>query len=276
MLAYIWSSYQMWNDWVAFGGWLWLGIFLMFKWGPLIIENRSPKGVCNRVGTTVASPDPVVTISANGVYPELGIWPARGVRWGVITFLTARAYIICPTVLAYKIGQGKQGVNVFWNAHLQIFTDHRELPPHVYQALRHMGKSYKPEMPVFFNIFPLIINDPTEEQLGEYAIRFESLGIPREKFKQVRPILEQYACTMSVFRYEAGLTKFNESLEQALRVANADNAKLRALVETWSDYGDRMTRKFLRPELPPSPSMMEKFGRATNPAMEEEELPQNR
>ena len=276
LLAYTWASHQVFNTWFALGGWVWLGAFLMFKYGPIVIENRSPKGICNRVGTTVATAEPVATIPANGIYPELGIWPARTLRWGIITFLTARAYIICPTVMAYRVGQGKQGVNVLWNAHLQFFSDHRELPPHVYQALKHLGRLYKPEIPVFFNIFPLMIHELTPEQLEEYTTRFENIGISRQKFKEIRPILEQCAATLTVFKYTPGLTKFDETLDQALRVANADNAKLRALVETWSDYGDRMTRKFLRPELPPSPSALEKFGRATTPASEEDELPQGR
>jgi hypothetical protein len=261
------------TGWVL-GGWFWLFIILLFKWGPAIIENRSPKGVSNKIGTTLASAEPVVVIPAQGTWPELGVWPAKTVRGlGVYAYLTCRGYIICPTKLAYIIGEQNRGVNVFWNCHLEFFPDHRELPPHVLQALKSMRRpQYKPEIPAFFNIRPLMVNNPTPEQIEDFRKQFESIGVVRETFdKSIKPILETYASTLSLFRYKEPLTETGESLMQALRVADADNSRLRSSLEHWMDYATRMEDRMRDDKPVPPPSLMDRMPKMTGQGREDQE-----
>jgi len=262
------------NTGVYLGGWLWLGVILIFKWGPAIIENRSPKGVSNKIGTTIASAEPVLVIPAQGTWPELGVWPAKTVRGlGVYAYLTCRGYIICPTQLAYIIGEQNRGVNVFWNCHLEFFPDHRELPPHVLQALRGMRRpQYKVEVPAFFNIRPLLVNDPTPEQIEKFRGQFENLGIKRDAFdKTVKAILESYASDLSRFKYKEPLTESGESLMQALRVADADNSRLRDSLEHWMDYATRMEDRMRGGAPEPPPSFIDRTTKMIKPPSAETE-----
>jgi len=268
------SSRGFYNTGIYLGGWLWLGVFIMLKWGPAIIENRSPKGVSNKIGTTLASAEPVLVVPAQGTWPELGVWPAKTVRGlGVYAYLTCRGYIICPTALAYIIGEQNRGVNVFWNCHLEFFPDHRELPPHVLQALKGMRRPrYNPEVPAFFNIRPLMVNDPTTEQVEKFKKQFEEIGIDRDSFdKNIRPILETYASDLSRFKYKEPLTESGESLMQALRVADADNSRLRDSLEHWMDYATRMEDRMRggAPERPPS--FFDSTAKAVKPPIEDTE-----
>lgn len=262
------------NTGIYLGGWGWLFVFIIVKWGPAIIENRSPKGVSNKIGTTLASAEPVLVIPAQGTWPELGVWPAKTVRGlGVYAYLTCRGYIICPTALAYIIGEQNRGVNVFWNCHLEFFPDHRELPPHVLQALRGMRRpQYNVDIPAFFNIRPLMVNDPTDEQIEEFRKQFENIGVTRGEFdKSIRPILETYASTLSKFQYKEPLTESGESLMQALRVADADNSRLRDSLEHWMDYATRMEDRMRGGAPAPPPSMMERIPKLMKPPGEETE-----
>jgi len=261
------------SGWVI-GGWLWLFIILLFKWGPTVIENRSPKGVSNKIGTTLASAEPVLVIPAQGTWPEFGVWPAKTVRGlGVYAYLTCRGYIICPTKLAYVIGEQNRGVNVFWNCHLELFTDHRELPPHIRQALIGMRRpQYKPEIPAFFNIRPLMVNNPTPEQVEDYKKQFEELGFDRKMFdKSIKPILETYAATLSQFKYKAPITESGESLMEALKVADADNARLRDSLEHWMDYATRMEDRMRGGAPEPPPSIFDRTMKTVKPPTEEAE-----
>lgn len=256
------------------GGWLWLGVVLIVKWGPAIIENRSPKGVSNKIGTTLASAEPVLVIPAQGTWLELGVWPAKTVRGlGVYAYLTCRGYIICPTQLAYIIGEQNRGVNVFWNCHLEFFPDHRELPPHVLMALRGMRRpQYNVDIPAFFNNRPLMVNDPTPEQVEAFKKQFENIGVDRDTFdKAIKPILETYASTLSKFKYKEPLTESGESLMQALRVADADNSRLRDSLEHWMDYATRMEDRMRGGAPEPPPSLIDRTARAIKPPTGETE-----
>ena len=254
-------TYNFFNSWWAIGGWIWLGVFVAFKLGPAIIENRSPKGISNKIGTTIASAEPVLVIPAQGPWPELGVWPARTVRGlGVYAYLTCRGYIICPTALAYIVGEQNRGVNVFWNCHLEFFPDHRELPPHVLTSLRSMKRpAYNPLIPSFFNIRPILVNEPTAEEIEVFRRQFEHVGITRSVFDEtVKPILETYAAKLSKFKYKEPLTGGGETLMSALKVANADNAGLRDSLEHWMDYATRMEDRMRGPTPAPPPNVLER------------------
>lgn len=254
-------SYGWFNSWWAVGGWIWLALLLMLKWGPAIIENRSPKGISNKIGTTVASAEPVLVIPAQGPWPELGVWPARTVRGlGVYAYLTCRGYVICPTALAYIIGEQNRGVNVFWNCHLEFFPDHRELPPHVLESLRGMRRpQYNPDIPAFFNIRPLMVNDPTPEEIEVFRKQFERLGVVRKAFdSDVLPILEIFASKLSKFKYREPLTNSGETLMGALKVADADNARLRDSLEHWMDYATRMEDRMRGPAPAPPTNVLDR------------------
>lgn len=267
-------SYGWFNAWWAIGGWIWLGIFLTVKWGPQLIENRSPKGISNKIGTTVASAEPVLVIPAQGPWPELGVWPARTVRGlGVYAYLTCRGYIVCPTALAYIVGEQNRGVNVFWNCHLEFFPDHRELPPHVLLALKGMRRpAYNSAIPAFFNIRPLLINNPTPEEKETFRREFEQLGIARDVFDQfVLPKMETFATKLSEFKYKEPLTDSGESLMQALRVADADNQRLRESLEHWMDYATRMEDRMRGPMPAPPENVLDKVSARMRPPQDTEQ-----
>jgi hypothetical protein len=273
VVSKVMPSYGFYNAWWAIGGWIWLGIFLAFKWGPAIIENRSPKGISNKIGTTIASAEPVLVIPAQGPWPEMGVWPAKTVRGlGVYAYLTCRGYIICPTALAYIVGEQNRGVNVFWNCHLEFFPDHRELPSHILESLRGMRRpAYNSAIPAFFNIRPLLVNDPTAEEIETYRKQFEAIGISKKVFGEtVRPILEIYASKLSKFKYVEPLTESGETMMQALRVADADNARLRDSLEHWMDYATRMEDRMRGPAPEPPQSILERTGGKLRPEQESE------
>lgn len=229
--GWVWGGNGYYNNFFAWGGWLWLGIFMMFKWGPMVIALGSPKGVSNKIGTTIASAEPVLVIPPEGDYPEMGVWPAKTYRsLGVYAYLTCAGYIICPTKLAYIIGEQNRGVNVFWNCRLRLISDHAELAPHIKTALRGMKRPpYVAEMPCYCGIYPLLVKDPTDENLEEYRTWFEGKGISRELFdgdpkKQiigVRQKLDQYAADLSMFKYDEAVMHPGKMFESQIRSQNA-------------------------------------------------------
>jgi len=231
--GWVWAGSGYFNNAFAWGGWLFLGIFMMFKWGPMVIALGSPKGVSNKIGTTIASAEPVLVIPPEGDYPEMGVWPAKTYRsLGVYAYLTCAGYVICPTRLAYIIGEQNRGVNVFWNSRLRLITDHAELAPHIRTALRGMKRPpYVEAMPCYVGVYPLLVKDPTNEDLEEYRTWFERLGISRELFdgdpkKQiigVRQKLEQYAADLSMFKYDEATMHPGKMFESQIKSLNAHN-----------------------------------------------------
>ena len=206
LLGYVWGGHGWYNTFFAWGGWLWLVLLFVLLYGGKVVENRSPKFVSNVVGTTIASPHPIIELEPQGGWPRMGLFALRTVRGlGIYEYsMTCRAYCWMPSILANTIGQEEKGVNVFANAQLVRLSEHSELAPHLVDATRLMRRpAYNPEMPVYVAYFPLLVNDPTPEQLEEFKKEFEKLGVSREMFEpQIRGILERYACALSRFRYK--------------------------------------------------------------------------
>ena len=229
--GWVWAGDNYFNSAFAWGGWLWLGVFMMFKWGPMVIALGSPKGVSNKIGTTIASAEPVLVIPPEGDYPEMGVWPAHTYRsLGVYAYMTCQGYIIQPTALAYQIGEQNKGVNVFWNCRLRLITDHAELAPHIRTALRGMKRPpYVEQMPCYVGLYPLLMIDPSDEDLEEYRSWFERIGVSRELFDGdmkkgivgVRQKLDQYAADLSEFKYDEATLHPGKMFESQIRSQNA-------------------------------------------------------
>jgi len=224
LLGYVWGGQGYYNTFFAWGGWLWLVLLFLLLYGAKVVENRSPKFVSNVVGTTIAQPDPVITAEPQGGYPRMGLYPLRTVRGlGIYEFsMTCRAYAWCPVALGHKIGQEEKGVNVFGNANFVRLSEHSELAPHLLSAMRMMRRpAYNPEMTLYMAYFPLMVNEPTTEQIAEYRKRFMDLGINAQTFEtHGRQMLEQYACELSIFRYKEPFDKPEKMLESIINSQN--------------------------------------------------------
>jgi hypothetical protein len=212
IFGYVWSGSDNYNTFFAWGGWLWLGVITLFKFTPMLIGLRSPKFSSNKIGTTVATPDPITTVEPQGGYPEMALYPAGSVM--AMEFfdikMTTKALVWAPSSLVYVVGEQDKGVNVVVNCHLEKLAEHSELAPHLLEATNRVTRiGYKQNLPVYTGLFPLWINVLPVERLNEYRKRFADLGISKELFdgdreKQiigVRQILDQYAAETSKFQY---------------------------------------------------------------------------
>jgi hypothetical protein len=184
----------------------------------MLIGLRSPKFSSNKIGTTVATPDPITTVEPQGGYPEMALYPAGSVM--AMEFfdikMTTKALVWAPSALVYAVGEQDKGVNLVVNCHLQKLAEHSELAPHLLEATNRVTRiGYKQSLPVYCGLFPLMINVLPAERMNEYRKRFMDLGISQELFdgsaeKQIigaRQMLDQYAAETSKFRYGAEFTK---------------------------------------------------------------------
>ena len=224
LVAYIWGGHGYHNTMLAYGGYVVLGLIIMFKFTPMLIGLRSPKFSSNKIGTTIATPDPITTVEPQGGYPEMALYPPGSVM--AMEFfdikMSTKALVWAPSALMYVLGEQDKGVNVVANCNLQKLAEQSELAPHLLEATKRVTRiGYKQNLPVYTGLFPLLINAISKERLEEYRKRFEDLGITREIFDGslekkiigVRQILEQYAAETSKFRYGPEFTKPEQMLQ---------------------------------------------------------------
>lgn len=227
LVAWVWGGHGYYNSMLAYGGYIVLGIILLFKFTPMVIGLRSPKFSSNKLGTTIATPDPITTVEPQGGYPEMALYPPGSVM--AMEFfdikMSTKALVWIPSSLAYVLGEQDRGVNVVINCHLQKLAEHSELAPHLFEATKRVTRlGYKQNLPVYTGLFPLLINKLSPDRLDEYRKRFMDLGISREAFdgdleKQVigvRQILEQYASETSKFRYGEQFDKPEQMLQTVI------------------------------------------------------------
>jgi len=228
LVAYIWGGRGYCNTMLAYGGYVVLFVVVLFKFTPMLIGLRSPKFSSNKIGTTIATPDPITTVEPQGGYPEMALYPPGSVM--AMEFfdikMSTKALVWAPSALMYVLGEQDKGVNVVANCHLQKLAEQSELAPHLLEATKRVTRvGYKQSLPVYTGLFPLLINEVSKERLEEYRKRFEDLGISRELFdgsleKQVigvRQILEQYAAETSKFRYGPEFTKPEQMLQTIIK-----------------------------------------------------------
>jgi hypothetical protein len=218
LIGYVWGGSGEYNTFFAWGGWIWLAGIALFKFTPMLIGLRSPKFSSNKIGTTIATPDPITTTEPQGGYPEMALYPAGSVM--AMEFfdikMTTKALVWAPSALVYAVGEQDKGVNLVVNCHLQKLAEHSELAPHLLEATNRVTRvGYKQNLPVYTGLFPLMINVLPAERMNEYRKRFMDLGISQELFdgnadKQIigaRQMLDQYASETSKFRYGEEFTK---------------------------------------------------------------------
>ena len=222
------------DPWFTWGGWFtFIGIAL-FALTPLIVSRDSPKIISNKMGSTVASPQPILTIPAQSGHPAYGVWPAGSVKaWFVYEFATStRAYVIAPLDLAYTVGEEGKGINVFINAHLSGYIDHTQLPPHILESLTTMKKpGYSPAMPILYGWWPLMTNPVEEKEYKEYKALFRALGVPAEKEEDALRIMFMGSQKLTKFRYDDQLTNMEANLLRREKIVNSENADLREMIE---------------------------------------------
>jgi len=247
--GWVWGGEGMYNNFMAWGGWLWLGVFMMFKWGPMVIGLRSPKFSSNKIGSTIASPDPLTTVPPQGGYPEMALYPPGSVM--AMAFfdikISTKALVWAPTSLIYVLGEQDRGVNVVVNCHLEKLAERSELAPHLLEATNRVTRvGFKENLPIYVGLFPLLTNNLPPERLHEYRKRFADLGISKEAFDGqpgkkimaeditdekvivgVSQILEQYANETSRFRYGPEFTKPEQMQATIIKSQNSMIATLK-------------------------------------------------
>lgn len=240
ILSRVWASYGYFNSWYALGGWGLVGIFVMFFWGPLVVANRSPKFSSNKMGGTIASPQPILEVPSQGGWPDMVLYDPGSVK-GLGLYehtMSAKAYVWMPKALAYIVGEEDRGVNVVANCHLMQLSEHCELPPHLYDAMVMMRRpAYKSKMTCFLGLFPLMTNELTSEQVEYYRRRCEQFGVSRAAFDgevegrvPFKSVFEEYASATSRFRPDEKFTKgesMTKMLESIMKSQNSMIEKLR-------------------------------------------------
>jgi len=222
------------DPWFTWGGWFTSVAIALIALAPLIVSRDSPKITSNKLGSTVASPDPIQTIPAQSGHPAYGIWAGGSVKsWFVYEFATTtRAYIIAPLALAYTIGDGGKGVNVFINAHLEQYIDHTQLPPHILDGLESMKKpSYNPSMPILYGWWPMLTNPIDPKEYKEYREHFRNLGLPEDKIEDAMRFVEMASQKLTKFRYDEQLTNMESNLLRREKIVNSENADLKKMIE---------------------------------------------
>lgn len=267
LLAKVWATYGMYNTWYYVGGWGLAFLIGMFLLTPLIIANRSPKFSSTKIGGTIALPQPILTVPAQGGWPEMVMYDPGSVRgYGIENHReSAKGYVWLPWLLAIILGEGGRGVNVNANAKLVQLGEHCELAPHLYDAMIKYPK-YKAELPIWMGLFPELINNPTPEQLEYFKKRCEDYGIPRKVFEGTdgvvpfRVVLEEYASTLSKFRYPDLTLKSEQLWENVIRNQSAmvdrlkrDNAFFKSEITALQDLYK------VRKELPPEPTWRDRL-----------------
>lgn len=233
LISKVWATYGWYNTWYYIGGWGLAILIGMFLLGPLIVANRSPKFSSAKMGGTIALPQPILTVPAQGGWPEMVMYDPGSVRgYGIEEHrVSAKGYVWLPGMMAIVLGEGGRGVNVNANCKLVQLSEHCELAPHLYDVMIKYPR-YKPEIPIWVGLFPELINAPTPEQLEYFKRRCEDFGISRkvfegaEKIPAFRAVLEEYANALSKFRYPE-MEKPEKMFDTISRSQNAMVEKLR-------------------------------------------------
>jgi hypothetical protein len=225
---------------VTWGGWLTFFIIALIAITPLVISRDSPKLISNKLGTTIASPNPLKEIPEQPGHPAYGIYAGGSVNSWLFkeTASTTRAYIIAPIDLVYVAGEeghGKdsvaKGMNVDVNCHLEYYR-HDTLPPHVLEALQSLNRpAYNADMPVLYGWWPIRVNELSDEDKQKYLKYLMELGIPKEKTQDAMRFLEMAACKLTKFKYSEQLTKMETNLLRREKIVNAENADLKERIE---------------------------------------------
>ena len=246
------------DPWFTWAGWFSFGMLALTALTPLIVSRDSPKMSSNKVGTTCASPQPILTIPAQSGHPAYGVWAAGSVKsWFVYEFATStRAYVVAPIDLVYIIGEEGKGLNVVVNAHLEVYIDHSQLPPHLLEALTTMKKpKYDENMPILYGWWPLMVNALSKDDKKRYEEMFEEIGVPKEHIPDAMRVMETGSQVLTKFRYEEQLTNMEKNLLRREKIVNAENADLKKMIEYLKkenrDLYQRITG-FKEPEKPRS------------------------
>lgn len=231
----LWNQSEMPTDpWFTLAGWFSFAMMALTAITPLIVSRDSPKLVSNKMGTTVASPQPVLTIPAQSGHPAYGVWAGGSVKsWWVYNFAAStRAYIIAPLDLVYIIGEAGKGLNVMVNSHLMPYIDHSELPPHILEELKTMkDPKYDENMPILYGWWVLMSNLLSKEDKKRYEELFEDIGVPKAQIPEAMRIMEMGSQVLTKFRYEEQLTNMEKNLLRREKIVNSENADLKEMIE---------------------------------------------
>ena len=222
------------DPWFTWGGWFTFVGLALFGLTPLVVSRDSPKLTSNKLGSTVASPQPILTIPAQSGHPAYGVWPGGSVKaWFVYEFATStRAYVVAPLDLVYIIGEEGKGLNVVVNAHLEVYTNHSQLPPHILESLTTMKKpKYDENMPILYGWWVLMENKLSKEDEQKYKEMFRDIEVPEEKIEDAYRIMSMGAQKLTKFRYEDQLTNMEKNLTRREKIVNSENADLRKMIE---------------------------------------------
>ena len=234
-LIILWNQTETnFDPWFAWGGWFTAGGFALFALTPLIVSRDSPKIVSVKIGTSIASPQPILTIPEQPGHPAYGVWPAGSVKsWFVYEFAqSTRGYVIAPLDLAYVMGEEGRGLNVVINCHVEGYTDHTQLPPHILESLKSMRKPmYDNKMPIYYNWWPALINELDEKDYNDLIRDFKYLGVTEDKIQDARRILETAACKLSKFRYGEQFASMEKNLLRREKIVNSENADLKKSIQ---------------------------------------------
>ena len=238
-LMILWNQTEVPADpWFTWMGWVTAAGIAFFVITPLVISRDSPKIVSNKMGSTIATPQPLHIIPAQAAHPTYGVYAAGSVKaWFFFDFVAStRAYVIAPIDLVYVIGEegnerGK-GLNVVINSPLEVYTDHSTLPPHILETLQTMRKpGYQPNMPILYNWWPLMVNELSEKDEERYKKQFKEIGVTEEHIDDAWRIMETGSQKLTKFRYEEQLTNMEKNLVRREKIVNSENADLKEMIE---------------------------------------------
>lgn len=283
LISQVWATYGWYNTWWYIGGWglaLLIGMFLL---GPLIVANRSPKFSSAKMGGTIALPQPILTVPAQGGWPEMVMYDPGSVRgYGIEEHkVSAKGYVWLPGMMAIVLGEGGRGVNVNANCKLVQLSEHCELAPHLYDAMTKYPR-YKNDIPVWVGLFPELINSPTLEQLEYFKRRCEDFGVSRKMFEgsendkkpAFRAVLEEYASALSKFRYPE-MEKPEKMFDTISRSQNAMIEKLRKDNSFFKSEITALQDLYkVRKELPPERTWMDRLPMGGDQRQPEREEPE--
>ncbi len=235
ILMVLWNQTETPADsWFTWGGWITTGLIVGVEIAPLLVSRASPKISSNKLGTSIGSPQPLLTIPAQSGHPAYGVWPAGSVKaLFVYDFANStKAYVIAPLDLVYIIGEEGKGLNVIVNAHLEVYIDHTTLPPHIVESLLTMKKpSYNENMPILYGWWPLMTNPLEPEEYKEYKEMWRQLGVPEEHVPDAMRLMETGSQKLTKFRYGAQLVDMEKNLLRREKIVNSENADLRKMIQ---------------------------------------------
>ena len=246
------DQYFTWGGWGSF-----IGIAL-FALAPLVISRDSPKLSSNKIGTTCASPYPVLEIPAQTAHPKYGVHCAGSVKsWFVYDFTqSTRAYIIAPTDLVYVIGEEGKGLNVVVNCHLERYEPD-QLPPHILDALSTMKKPpYEPNMPIYYGWWPLMENRLEKKDEIAYRDQFRDIGVLEEHIDDAMRIMNTGSQVLSKFKYDKQLTDMEKNLLRREKNVNSENADKKKMIAYLKKENEDLYRRITDWKEPRPPTSM--------------------